>query len=198
MRQRPENINPPDEDPEETLVTPRFDADDARRAHPVVPLVEAPVRSTHTRRTRAPRRRWLPALLAVALLTVAALGGALVTKVMQSPRAGQAQEQTPAAPVQAAEEAPPPQPAAAEEVPRAETPAARPAPRESHTRRERVVVAEPVREVADEDVDDRDDRGKASEKRRGHEDDFEKELRKAAKRAKGKAPRLVDVLTSSP
>src|SRR5215216_7452460 len=41
MRERPENFNT-DNDTEATLVAPRFDADDARRAHPVVPLAEAP------------------------------------------------------------------------------------------------------------------------------------------------------------
>jgi hypothetical protein len=207
MRQRPENFNAAGEDPDETLVAPRFDADDARRAHPVVPLAAAPYpNAPRPRSARRPRRSWAPALLLVALFAAAALGGALAVKVMQSPRAeetqaaGQKQEQTQAAPVQTAEAAPQPSTPAAAEATREETRAARPATREGRTRRERAAVAvaaEPAREVADDDDDDREARGRASEKRRGREDDVEKEMRKALKRAKGKAPRLVDVLTSS-
>ena len=198
MRQRPENFKAADEDPEATLVAPRFDADDARRAHPVVPLAEAPQRA---RRVRNSRRAWTPALLAVALLAVAAIGGAVATKVLQSPRAERVQEQTQSAPVQTAE-APPPRPSTptAAEATREDATAARPATRDARTRRARddeaaTPAAEPARvDVGDDE--DREARGKA-EKRRGREDDeVEKEVRKALKRAKGKAPRLVDVLTS--
>ena len=87
MRQRPENFNAADEDSDTTLVAPRFDADDARRAHPVVPLAEAPALAP---RARAPRRAWTTALFAVALLAVAALGGAVATQFMLSSRAGSA------------------------------------------------------------------------------------------------------------
>src|ERR1044072_8682825 len=85
MQQRPENFNPASEDPEATLITPRFDERDARRAHPVVPLEAAPPRKT----LRGPRRSWTPALLTVALVAVAALSGGVVTKGMQSPRGEQ-------------------------------------------------------------------------------------------------------------
>ncbi|HEX8291482.1 MAG TPA: hypothetical protein VF570_07005, partial [Pyrinomonadaceae bacterium] len=127
MRERPENFNAAGEDPEATLVAPRFDADDARRAHPVVPLAAAPPLASHVRR-RAPRRSWTPALFAVALLAVAAVGGAVATRVMQSPGAEQAQEQS--APARAAEappqalpaEATPPVTAAAVEAPREDAP----------------------------------------------------------------------------
>jgi hypothetical protein len=47
MQERPENFKAPDEDPEATLVTPRFDEEETRRAHPVVPLAEAPSRTLH-------------------------------------------------------------------------------------------------------------------------------------------------------
>jgi cytoskeletal protein RodZ len=209
MSQRPENFKA-DEEPDETLVTPRFDDAAARRAHPVVPLAEAPA---HTRRARAPRRSWAPALLAVMLLVAAALGGAVATKFMQGPRAESAQEaeqapqeQTQTAPAQKAE-APPTQsstPATAEAEPRADA-SAKPASRDTQTRPARTNVPAPVavvpaREDAYEDEDE-DRRGRGSGRRRGredHEDDVEKELRKAMKRGKGKAPRLVDVITSSP
>jgi hypothetical protein len=205
MGQRPENFNPAGEDPEATLVTPRFDETEARHAHPVVPLEEAPARG---RRARAPRRSWANVLPVVALLVVAALGGAAATKFMQSPRAervqeaGQAQEQAQPAPVQAAEAPPPPsQPPAPQvsEASREQAPAAKPETRETHTRPARTAAPAPVaveRVEVDDDDDDGEARGKSSERRRGREDDVEKELRKAAKRAKGKAPRLVDVLTS--
>lgn len=206
MSQRPENFKAVDEDPDATLIAPRFDADDARRANPVVPLAEAPARA---RRARAPRRSWMPALLAVVLLAFAALGGAVAMKVMQGPRAErvpeveQVTEQTQAAPAPTAE-APPPQPStpANTTVAAREEASAKPASRETQTRRTRAaapapVAVEPAREDADEDEHE-DRRGKSSGRRRGHEDEVEKAMRETLKRAKkGKAPRLVDVLTSS-
>jgi hypothetical protein len=205
MQQRPENFKAADEDPQAALVTPRFDADDARHAHPVVPLAEAPPRASdahasRTRGVRAPRRVWTPALLAVALFAAAAVGGAVATKVMRSPRAEPVQEQTQAAPVQTAEAPPQPATPRAAEAPREDAPAARPATRDTNTRRTRAAAAaldaaDSAREEADDADEDREARGKASEQRREREDEVEKQTRKALKRAKGKAPRLVDVLT---
>jgi hypothetical protein len=205
MRERPENFNPAGEDPEATLVAPRFDEDDARRAHPVVPLAEA--HAPRRARARRPRRSWANALLVVALFAVAALGGALATKLMQSPPAEQVQEieevqeQTQAAPVQTAQAPPQPSTPQAAEAPREDAAAAKAVSREARTRRARaaasIVRVEPAREDA-YDEEDVERRAKASEKRREREDEVEKEMRKALKRAKGKAPRLVDVLTSSP
>jgi hypothetical protein len=190
MPERPENFEAADEDPDVTLVAPRFDANDARRAHPVVPLAEAPARGA---RARAPRRSWTPALLAVVLLAVAALGGAVATKVLQGPRAErveeaeQVQQQTQAAPVQTAEA--PPQPS---------TPATAEVPRKARTRRARpATAAAPALEEA-EYGEDGGSRDMSAEKRREREDEVEKEMRKALKRAKKNAPRLVDVLTSAP
>lgn len=213
MQQRPENFRAAGEDPEATLVTPRFDADDARHAHPVVPLTEAPARASdpngqRTRPVRSSRRTWASALLAVALLAVAAIGGALVTKVLQRPNAERVQEQTQTAPAQTAE-APMPQPSppAAAEATREAAPATRPATRDTRPRPAQAIAAEPAREEADE-REDEDRRGSASEKRRGREDreredrgredEVEKQMRKASKRLKGKVPRLVDVLTPAP
>jgi hypothetical protein len=207
MQQRPENFNAADEDPEATLVTPSFDANDARHAHPVVPLAEAPPRAPYTnayasrvRRARTPRRAWTPALLTVALLAVAAVGGAVATKLMQSPHAQRVEEQTQSAPAQTAEAPAQPSTPQAAEAPREDAPAAKPAIRDTRTPRTRTAVAlntaEPAREAAEDDGDG-EARGKKAEKRREREEDeVEKQMRKALKRAKGKAPRLVDVLTS--
>ena len=199
MSERPENFNPAAEDPEATLVAPRFDADDARRAHPVVPLAEAPTHtsyvSAHAPRRRTRRRSRVPALLAVALLAVAAVGGAVATKYMQGTRAERAPEQTQQeqpqpAPVQAAAAQQTVAPPAAE-PPREDAPAARPTPRRARTPRERAAPA-PMRYEAggysDEDGELREIREEVRRER-------EKERRKAMKRAQKNAPRLVDVLT---
>lgn len=208
MRQRSENFNPAGTDPEATLITPRFDEREARRAHPVVPLAEAPPRNV----PRATRRTWTNTLLAVALLSVAALGGALFTKFMQDSRAARTQEQTrneqtqpiPAAPVQTAEapsqpSAPPPAEATREEAP----PAAE-TTREARTRRARAAATLPESEPDEVEVyEDERRRGrraaKRAERRREREEEaVEKEMRKASKRAKDGGSRLVDVLTNSP
>lgn len=211
MRERPENFKAADEDPEQTLVSPRFDANDARRAHPVVPLAEAPTSAAYADAPRARRVRtrpaWTTALLAIVLLVVAAVGGALVTNVMRSPRTEQVQEQPQTAPAQTVE-APPtqpstPAPSTSAEAPREDATAAKPATRDTRTRRTQTAAAEPavatrVREEFDDDDDD-DRRGRSSEKRREHEErreeKSERQMRKASKREKGKEPRLVDVLT---
>lgn len=205
MSQRPENFKGADEDTSATLVAPRFDDDDARRANPVVPLVEAPARE---RRVRATRRSWTPALLAVALLALAALGGAFIMNLVQGPRAERVQEaeqvpeQNQSVPARTAETPPQPStPAATQAAPREEA-LAKPASRDTQTRHARAVApvpvaVEPAREEVEEDEHE-DRRGKGSRKRRGHEDEVEQEMRKALKRARGKAPRLVDVLTPAP
>src|SRR5947209_3584568 len=79
MQERPQNFDGVDDESEVTLAAPRFDADEARRAHPVVPLEEIPA-GRHAVRGRAlfrvgARRRWPLSLLAAALLAVAAFGG---------------------------------------------------------------------------------------------------------------------------
>ncbi|MDQ5835561.1 MAG: hypothetical protein M3379_02155 [Acidobacteriota bacterium] len=80
MQERPENFEAATDDPEVTLATPRFDADEARRAHPVVPLSEA---DAHARRIRFRdgARRQLPlTLLALALLSAVIFGGILALR----------------------------------------------------------------------------------------------------------------------
>jgi hypothetical protein len=210
MQERRANFNAGAGDPETTLVSPRFDADDARRAHPVVPLASAPPRAAHAGPRRSARRglgrSWTPALLAVALLAGVAVGGVVASKVLRraQPTPDTAAEApatdapTQAADVPAETQAPP-----AVEPPR-EVAATKPEPRTQRAARGRRAESAPlmeevVRAVA-EDFED-DDKGRRRDKGRGKhrdraEDDAEKEMRKALKRAKDKAPRLVDVLVS--
>src|SRR5213595_2329129 len=72
------NFNAESDEADATLVSPRFDADDARHAHPVVPLDS--VRARHygaKARTslRSLRHSWPLTTLVVALLAVVAVGG---------------------------------------------------------------------------------------------------------------------------
>ena len=82
MQERPQNFEEVGNEPKVTLPSPRFDADEARRAHPVVPLSEAQT-FVPTRRTLSggvPRRHLLFALLAVVLLVLFAFGGVLALR----------------------------------------------------------------------------------------------------------------------
>jgi hypothetical protein len=202
MQEQPQNLNDTSDDTEATLVTPRFDAEEARRAHPVVPLAEArePV-VNHPRARRGVRRTWPPALLAIALLVGVAVGGGVASKVLRRTQPTPDAAQTPAAvaPAQASEapvlpETSPPVEAALEV---ADT---KPEPRATRARRaeaERVPAqAEAVR-IDDEDFGDDDegrrDRGRGKHRKHGG-DDGEKEMRQIVKDAKKKVPRLVDVL----
>jgi hypothetical protein len=219
MQERPENFNAAGGESEATLVAPRFDAEEARHAHPVVPLAEAPTRApfvtSRARARRGLRLSWPPALLAVALLAAAAVGGAVATKVFRTP------QPNPAAAAQAPA-APDPAPTAetpAEAPPEAQAPPAAAAPREETQANQQPPRTSPVRDGAEEEAraaaavpprirrddgkafegedESRRGRGKGRESRRAREeDDVEKEIRKTLKDAKGKAPRLVDVITS--
>jgi hypothetical protein len=204
MRERPENFNDAGGDPEATLVTPRFDAEEASRAHPVVPLAEAHdtfVNRPRARARRGPRRPWPPALLAVALLAVFAAGGVVASKVLRRAEPNPAAAQAPAAaePVQAAETPAAPQTPPAAEAPR-EVADTKPEPRAPRVRRAEDAGATARAEAAradDEDFEDRNegrrDKGRGKRRERA-EDDGEKEMRQAIKDAKKKVPRLVDVL----
>src|SRR5688572_14303733 len=136
MRQRPENFNPADGDPESTLVAPRFDAEEARRAHPVVPLAEArsraPYAGAHAR--RGARRSWPPALLVVALLAAVAVGAVASMALRRTPSNPPAA----VAPARAAEVTAQVEPPPAAEAPR-EVADAKPetrAPRDTPARRD--------------------------------------------------------------
>ncbi len=203
MQERPENFN--DDDPEGTLVTPRFDAEEARQAHPVVPLAEAPPHApslnTRGRAGRGLQRSWPPALIAVALLAAAAIGGVIATKVVRGPQPAPAAVQAPAAvaPPQTAEAEPVRQTPPVAETPR-ETTGTKPEPRAPRVRRveDAGARAEAARADAEDFKDEHEDRrGKGRGKRRARgEDDGEKEMRRVLKDAKKKAPRLVDVLVN--
>jgi hypothetical protein len=221
MQERPEKFNAAKGESEATLVAPRFDAEEARRAHPVVPLAEArpraPLADARAHPRGGGRRSLTPALIAVALLASAAVGGAVATKVFPGPQSDPAAAQAPAeaAPAQAAE-------VAAEVQARPETPPTADVPREvvdtpreeagtkPEARTPRVTRArraedagvparvEAVRDQA-EDFEGVDEgrRGRGRGKRRERvEDDGEKEMRRVLKRAKDKAPRLIDVLVN--
>ncbi len=212
MQQRPEKFNKADGDPEATLVAPRFDDEEARRAHPVVPLAEgrAPHAAAYAR--RGPRRSWPTVLLAVALLAVAAVGGAVASMYLRRTPSTPTAEQTPAAvaPAQAAEVPaqvePPPAVATTREVTRevADTKPEARAPRESQARRDEGATVrardEGGRDAERKGFEDEDKRDKGRGKERGRrrgrgeDDEAEKEMRKVLKRGKDKAPRLVDVL----
>lgn len=214
MRERPENFNAAGRESEATLAAPRFDAEEARRAHPVVPLAEARPRArfvgTRARERGGVRRSMPPALIAIALLASAAVGGAVATKVFRAPQSEPAAVQAPAAPApaQAAEAQAQPGTPPAADAPRevaGTKPEAR-APRVTRARRAEdadVPARVPVRvEAARDDAEDFEGedegrRGKGRGKRRERvEDDGEKEMRRVLKRAKEKAPRLVDVLVN--
>lgn len=216
MRERPENFKETGEDPETTLVAPRFDAEEARRAHPVVPLAEAREPFVkHPRARRGVRRPWPPALLAVALLVGVAVGGVIASKVLsrEQPTPEAARTSDAVAPEQTAEAPAPPEtsPAIPEKppaVPEKALPVEAPRevadtktePRTTRARREddagRIARNEAPRAAAEDFADEdegRRDRGRG--KRRKHaEDDGEKEMRRMVKDAKKKVPRLVDVL----
>ena len=199
MQERPENFNDTGGDPEATLITPRFDAEEARRAHPVVPLAEAHdpfVNQPRARARRGLRRPWPPALLAVALLAVFAAGGVVASKVLRRTQPNPAAAQAPAAlaPAQAAEAPAPPETTAPVEAPR-EVADTKPRPRATRVRRAENAGA--VARDEAEDFEDRDegrrDKGRGKSRERA-EDDGEKEMRQMVKDAKKKVPRLVDVL----
>jgi type IV secretory pathway VirB10-like protein len=85
MQERSHKIEEGTDESEVTLAAPRFDASEARQAHPVVPLDEMPAGS-YAGAGRAPyrvgaRRQWPLSLIVVALLAAAALG-AVATKVL--------------------------------------------------------------------------------------------------------------------
>ncbi|MDT7690312.1 MAG: hypothetical protein QOE46_3071 [Acidobacteriota bacterium] len=211
MQERPHNINAADEESEATLVAPRFDAEEARQAHPVVPLDETRARPSYLNARmpsrRRPSRSWPIALIAVALLAVVAAGGVVATKVLRRPPAANAPSQTELSPAPAQATDSPQQQQQAE--PSSSREEARTTQRSRTSRGTRgrnreegsdaFVPAEILR--GGEDFEGRDEehhgRDKGGEKRRAREDDdAEKQMRKALKHVKGKVPRLVDVLTS--
>jgi hypothetical protein len=114
MQERPVNFSAVEDESEATLIAPRFDAEEARRAHPVVPLVETRTRapfatdlSASASLRRNSRRSWALTLLVVSLLAVGAVGGVLATKVLHRQTANPtAQVPAESAPVQTVDATP--------------------------------------------------------------------------------------------
>lgn len=219
MQERPVNFSAVEDESEATLIAPRFDAEEARRAHPVVPLVETRTRapfatdlSASASLRRNSHRSWALTLLVVSLLAVGAVGGVLATKVLHRQTANPtAQVPAESAPVQTVDATP-----RAEAEASAPTTASRDDARAPRTprrtreqnRREReqsreegagiLLPAEIVRGGGEERTDEGEEHrghGRGRERGRRHDDDGEKEMRKTLKRVKGNLPRLVDVLT---
>jgi cytoskeletal protein RodZ len=237
MHERSQNFNAGEGESEDTLIAPRFDAEEARHAHPVVPLEETRPRTSFVN-TRASfmntpasfrsgfKRSWPLSLMVVALIAVGAVGGAVATKVLRRPNVSPtAQAPVETAPAQTTVPARTSDAPTQSNISSAATTSAAPvstAPvsqedmrmkRPSHTSRsvreqshegdaDISVPAESVRgndRDFKEEGEGRRDHGREREKRHGHDDnggDGEKEMRKASKHAKGKSPRLVDVLTN--
>src|SRR5947209_2251195 len=215
MQERSQNLNFEDDESDNTLDTPRFDADEARHAHPVVPLDEVRA-ATRTRAGLArlrdgARRNWPLSLIVVALLAIATLGG-IATKVLRrnhaatpvpvSADSAQTPPQTNATPPQtdatAREQTAPAPPVEEKSETRAplhqnETHAARadqaveiPAPRE--------VARDGRKEVEGEVVERRGHARVRDERDARDTDKEEKDSRKAPKHPKKGEARLVDVL----
>jgi hypothetical protein len=221
MQERPVNFNDVENESESTLIAPRFDAEEARRAHPVVPLAETQARAPFATDLRASvpvrrgsRRSWALTLLVVSLLAVGAVGGVFATKVLHRQSAvPAAQVPVESAPVQTVDATPraetradaPPSAAPREAAPAPRTP--RRTREQSGEGRERnreedagiALPLEVVRGDGEERSDEGDERrghGRGRERGRRHGgEDGEKEMRKTLKRVKGNLPRLVDVLT---
>lgn len=223
MQEHSHNFEEEEDASEVTLATPRFDADDARHAHPVVPLEEVPARpyaAAGRARFRGGARPRLPlTLIVVALLAAAALG-AVATKVLrrahptapapvsadaaqdgQQTQTDANQPQTVAAPPQRGAEAHPqsaPAPAGAgeEKTGGRATGRAR-EERAVHARRDEEVPPPPEAAGAERGEVERGDgehRGHLRGREGRDEDRDEKEARKDSKHSKKGGARLVDVI----
>jgi len=212
------NFNAESDEADATLVSPRFDADDARHAHPVVPLdaVRARRYGAKARTTlRSLRHSWTLTTLVVALLAVVAVGGGLAIRRAHS---------TPPAPASSPASSSISSPASSDaasarqsdapahsdaDAPVATTPhedaqaehAARPS-RGAHDERAEeirapVEVARGGGEVSKGEDEGRRDHGERGDKHRKHEGD-ERESREGLKHSGKKVPRLVDVITGPP
>lgn len=161
MQERPQNFDEVGDESEVTLAAPRFDADEARRANPVIPLEEIPAGRA---RFRAGARRWPLSLIVVTLLAVAALGAVAAsvlrrahttTPVPASAEATQDQQpsQTDAAPAPAQPVAAPAQSEASATQAVAAQPQDAPAP--TNAAEDKTVAAKPVEDKAGGRVEER-------------------------------------------
>ena len=198
-----------------TLVSPRFDADDARHAHPVVPLDAVRARRYGAKaRTslRSLRHSWPLTTLVVALLAVVAVGG--VAAIRRAHRTPDAPASSPAPSPASSDAAPARQsdaPTHSDAAARAATTPHEDAQAEQHTARtprderaerdEKILAPVEAARGAGEDSKGEDegrrDRGERGDKHRKHEGD-ERESREGLKHSGKKVPRLVDVITGPP
>src|SRR5947209_1723052 len=225
MQERSHNFEEGTDESEVTLAAPRFDADEARHAHPVVPLDEVPA-GTDARAGRAPyrggaRRQWPLSLIVVALLAAAALG-AVATKVLHrahttptpapvsADAARDRQPQTDTAPTQedatAAQQRSAPAPTAASEEKAAAGAEKTEERTPRRTRKERAARPGRGEEIQQPPEAARVERREADGgdvERRGHFKgrdgrDEERDSRKASKHQKIGRRRVVDVIVGSP
>jgi len=200
MRERSENFRHVTEEAETTLVAPRFDAEEARRAHPVVPLSEARSHASSWG-TRASARRGLPrswtnALIGVALLAVAALGGAVANRVFRPAQSDPSAAYAPAAEPPRLEAQSQPKEARAKlspSTPRGER--RRDVEERGGATRDADAGGGEGEAVEREEVRSVRPRVRESRRARDAENEAAREMRKVLKRAGEKAPRLVGVLT---
>jgi hypothetical protein len=228
MQEHSQNFEEVKGEPEVTLAAPRFDADEARRAHPVVPLTE--VRAARTRFRPGARRNWLLSLLAVALLAFVTLGGVLaLRRAHMKPPADASQDAQPTRTDAAPQQPSPAQPfnslpqtdasaaqgdaqpqttsapnAAGEEKTDEQQAEGRAAaararePRALHARHAEALLPPPQTARGEADGEDFGRRGHFKD-RDGHDADRDaKEASKASKHSKKGEARLVDVIVGRP
>ena len=211
------NFNAESDESDATLVSPRFDADDARHAHPVVPLdaVRARRYGAKARTTvRSLRHSWPLTTLVVALLAVVAIGGVAAIRRAHNTPPAPASSHTSSS---ASSDAAPAQQSDAQAhsdaaAPAATTPhedaqaehASRPsrgARDERDEGEEKILAPVEVARGAGEDSKGEDEgrrnHGERGDKHRKHEGD-ERESREGLKHSGKKVPRLVDVITGPP
>jgi hypothetical protein len=209
MQERSRKFEEEADESEVTLAAPRFDADDARHAHPVVPLEEAPARpypATGRARFRGGARRQLPlTLIVVALLAAAALGAVAAQVLRRAHTAAPAPVSAEAAqdgqPTQTDTTQPQSAPAPAES---GEGKAEGRAPirareeRAVHTRHDEDVPTPPEAAGAERVEVDRGDGEHRGHLKGRDEDRDEKEAKKDSKHSKKGGARLVDVIVGPP
>ena len=227
MQERSRKFEEEADESEVTLASPRFDAEEARHAHPVVPLEEVPARpyaaTGRARFSGGARRHWPLTLIVFALLAAAALGAVAANVFRRShtttpapvsaeaaqdgqpTQADATRPQTAAAPPQRGAEAQPqgaPAPVeSGEEKAGGRAPIRAREERAAQTRRDEDVPPPPEAAGAE-----RGEVERGSGEHNGHlkgregrdEDRGEKEARKDSKHSKKGGARLVDVIVAPP
>jgi hypothetical protein len=203
MDEHSHNFKDADDESEITLATPRFDAAEASRAHPVVPLdavrrSHTDVGKAHAFFRRSGRPSWPLSVIVVALLAVVSVGG-IATKVLRRANKAQPAASSEVAPTTIQADAL--QPVAAtgsrdearvSRAQRREHVAGKP---RSERDEEGFPATEILRRVGREGFEGEDEVRRDEDKDRGKRRKRDDDEGKDSKRAKKGAPRLVDVLT---